>query len=114
VLNDVFNKAIAPVTERVKIRDDGLLRCPRCSDCAPSYLHHGDVTVYVRAEDEATTVKTIVRTTGESSIVPSRLSGNPSSRRHGLTIIFECEQCRGSLVLGISQHKGMTYVKWIV
>lgn len=102
-----------PQSDRVEIEDDGSLTCPRCKDRYASYLHHGAVTVYDRNEDEVMTVKTRVKTTGVSSIVPSCQSGNPSSRRHGVTIEFQCEHCEGLLTLGISQHKGMTYMRWM-
>jgi hypothetical protein len=46
------------------------------------------------------------------STVTAKGSGNPSARRQGLTIKFDCEHCEGSHVLTIAQHKGTTYVKW--
>ena len=45
---------------------------------------------------------------------PSDVSGNPSGRRHGMTIRFYCELCPSTPNLAIYQHKGTTYVKWMV
>jgi hypothetical protein len=53
------------------------------------------------------------------------MGGNPSSRRDGITIEFECENCNGAPppqqnpafglsknYLHIVQHKGTTYLSW--
>jgi hypothetical protein len=48
--------------------------------------------------------------------VASDGSGNPSSRRNGLSIKFWCEGCKGVdediLELTISPHKGSTLLGW--
>lgn len=36
---------------------------------------------------------------------------NPSSRRHGVTVRFGCEHCRGLSQLSIAQHKGSSIIK---
>ncbi|MCR5874394.1 hypothetical protein LRS10_09585 [Phenylobacterium sp. J426] len=108
----------AMITEKnIRTRDVGSaseLLCPRCGG---GNLHHEIVRVFDRHEDEHQTTVTQVR--GSETIVshqPSEGSGNPSSRRHGLTISFFCEACsRGQgddVVLTIAQHKGATEVLW--
>lgn len=103
--------------------EDGNLCCPGCGE---DYLHHYMVTVYDRKEDDPTTR---VVTVGGPSIqhwcgprmainlvshdVASERSGNPSSRRDGVAIRFECELCdAGPFELTFAQHKGVTQVKW--
>ncbi len=100
------------------------LLCPTCS----SYnLHQRNVTIFQRYEDEATTV---VMQQNENDMhvttFPSRDTCNPSPRRHGLLIEFECEHCHYTHIdgegdempreplhrLAIYQHKGTTYVEW--
>lgn len=83
------------------------LKCPRCDD---GYLHQGKVTIYQPEEDSLNVRKTTVDGSDvESRLVASDGSGNPSQRRHGLTIAFECEVCGGDLELTIAQHKGITF-----
>jgi hypothetical protein len=103
---------LEPITETL-----AELHCPRCDGV---YLHHCDVIVYDRGEDDAICRQTSVlpgETIG-SSKTPNRGSGNPSSRRHGLRILFWCELCgpgdetTPDLALCIAQHKGNTHVHW--
>ena len=71
--------------------DDIVLLCPVCREAD---LSHGRVDVYDRNEDEAVVSMTAV--TGRRAVsarVPNEGSGNPSARRHGLTIEFHCESC---------------------
>ena len=81
-----------------------LLHCPRCDG---SYTHQGEVNVYERGEDD--TAGTHVRVLGEDVQIDRKLAGNPSMRRHGLTIAFDCESCSGGFLLDIYQHKGNTF-----
>jgi hypothetical protein len=87
---------------------DTRLLCPRCGD---DYLHHGRVEVFARTED-ATGVHTTVE--AETVRVDRDLTGNPSGRRHGVTIAFSCEGCPDDpdLLLTIAQHKGQTFLAW--
>ena len=103
--NDLF-------CDRVDVCSDGSLTCPRCQDKHASYLHHDGVIVYCRNEDDPLTVVTRVGITGTSSVVPSQSCGNPSGRRTGVVIHFDCEICGGHFRLTIAQHKGMTYLHW--
>lgn len=89
------------------------LICPRCNS---NYLHHSTVTVFDRNEDEKLTSITEVipglladTFTVASDIVNKR---NPSPRRHGLVILFKCENCGDGFELAIGQHKGVTTLEW--
>ena len=42
--------------------------------------------------------------------IDDQLTGNPSSRRHGFKVYFNCEGCSVRSILSFSQHKGTTYV----
>jgi hypothetical protein len=105
---------------------DGDRRELLCPGCGGSNLHHADVLVFDRAED-ADEVKRITVEHGADeagypalgsakvsmSLVPNDSnSGNPSSRRNGITIAFMCENCSAASVLEIAQHKGATLVGW--
>jgi hypothetical protein len=88
------------------------IECPKCGEAS---LHHETVKVFNRdSEDEITGFYTEIRGTK----VETRRSlpvGNPSSRRGGVVINFSCEHC-GSNVgnLCVAQHKGSTFVYWVV
>ncbi len=85
-----------------------------CPHCGGNYLHQGTVVVYDRHEDADKVRRTIVNQGAVSSTdIDNNTSGNPSSRRHALTVFFECEFCqRDDLQLHIIQHKGNTFVEW--
>ena len=88
-----------------------MLNCPICHG---DNLHQGRVTVYERNEDAEQVLRTIVADRGHLSrdFVANSSSGNPSARRHGLAIQFECEGCGDIGELTIEQHKGSTYLAW--
>lgn len=91
------------------------LRCPRCGGMQ---MHQGKVTVFNRNEDDETTLVTTVGNFNSlTGLVPNDGSGNPSSRRQGLVIEFDCEGCSTGdpddvLELTIAQHKGSTEIGW--
>jgi hypothetical protein len=101
------------------------LICPWCEE---EYLHQFRVTVFGRTEDEDTTRVFATKTDGRSpstvaySQEASTECGNPSDRRHGMTIEFWCEHCsiddKGNIVetqmpvLMLAQHKGVTFIGW--
>lgn len=81
-----------------------------CPSCGHAFLLHERIEIFDRAEDESHGIHLTVfhrRATFDTS-----LEGNPSSRRHGLKIRFSCETCVAQPVLSISQHKGVTYMKF--
>jgi hypothetical protein len=99
------------VKQHVSIaHDSGELICPHCDD---HYLHHGLVSIYARREYESQIVLTAVdgkRT--ETSVIPGRLTKNPSDHRDGIAIQFRCENCNQFFELTFAQHKGLTLVAW--
>ena len=100
------------------------LSCPKCGG---NNLHQCNTTIFERSEDAETT--TVIAQSGHevyASKFPSADTCNPSLRRHGMLIEFQCESCHydyGSDVtpdgeselfrLAILQHKGTTYVEWV-
>jgi hypothetical protein len=95
------------------------LCCPRCKG---DRLHHGRVTVFHRIEDDEMITQTVV--TGPTATVEAVLSSrttNPSPRRDGIEIEFQCELCHCEknselanqrMFLRIAQHKGKTLLEW--
>ena len=81
------------------------LLCPKCGS---NYLHHNTVDVFECGEDANHGVHVTVA--DGQAVINGSLSGNPSSRRHGLNIYFWCEGCSAKSVLSISQHKGATLI----
>lgn len=81
-----------------------------CPQCGGAYLHHGEVVVYDRAGEDATTGSITSNETGQKK--DAYMGRNQSPRRGGLTIKFDCEECDAEPILAIVQHKGSTYVYW--
>lgn len=106
--------------------------CLVCPGCGEDFLHQGEVTVYNRERDESETGAAVTVSTSEFKGPPnykggppstrertavtigqdvSKAAGNPSDRRQGLKIAFECEVgCTANLT--IIQHKGNTVIEW--
>ena len=91
----------------------GQLKCK----CGSDFLHQSNVTVFQRPEDApSTTVIAQDGRTVQASEFPSADTCNPSPRRHGLILEFDCESCGqdGTVQrLAIFQHKGGTYMEWL-
>jgi len=88
------------------IEDFGaLLECPSCGG---NHLHHEKVEIFERAEDRDNGIH--ISVADGAATVDASLKGNPSSRRHGLSIHFTCEHCPAISILTIAQHKGNTWV----
>jgi len=97
----------------------GQLQCK----CGSGYLHQVNVTIFERSEDADTT--TVIAQDGKTVQVtdfPNQDTCNPSPRRHGLIIEFDCEDCGVSnntfpgaslQRLAIFQHKGGTFMEWL-
>ncbi len=86
-----------------------VLCCPKCKG---SFLHHEDVTVYVRPKEDGPTERVHVFPGGTTERWDGR--GNPSERRGGVGIFFSCETCPHLLQLTLAQHKGETFIRWRV
>jgi hypothetical protein len=107
----------------VNVLDDELL-CPKCGS---NNLHHRNTTIFERSEDDKlTTVIAQSEHEVQATKFPSADTCNPSSRRNGILIEFECEHCHYDYGDGISpdgetelfrlailQHKGTTFVEWM-
>jgi hypothetical protein len=70
--------------------------------------------VFDRAEDDPKTSITAVNGgISTTHLVSSDEAANPSERRDGLAIAFECETCACPIIeLTFAQHKGSTLVGW--
>jgi hypothetical protein len=86
-----------------------------CPCCGFEYLHQHKVTVFNRPEDaDLTSVTTIIGGLAATHLQPSEGCGNPSSRRQGAAIEFNCEGCLNRIELTLAQHKGATHIGWRV
>ena len=93
-----------------------------CPKCRGDRLHHGRVTVFHRIEDDEMITQTIVTgPTATVEAVPNSRATNPSSRRDGIEIEFQCELCHREkksdlanrrMFLRIAQHQGKTLLEW--
>src|SRR5678810_1017762 len=97
-----------------------------CPCCGSEYLHQGRIEVYGRDAEDAPSFRRVV--SGDGAVEADEGGNNPSSRRQGLIIFFECEDChlamldepgfnadrnvRAAFRLAIYQHKGNTFVEW--
>jgi hypothetical protein len=96
---------------------DTPLECPRCGG---GYLHHGAVVIYYRHGesmrlDQAGEETSLIVCDGlevSKQRWPSQWLNNPSRRRDGLAIEFDCEYCGDGVELTIEQHKGQTFLHW--
>lgn len=95
----------AKLSEIISSAGERTLHCPACDGF---YLHQGRTEIFNRGEDEAEGTHVVIE--GENVQTNRDLSGNPSGRRHGLTIHFTCETCPAAVQMHIYQHKGNTFV----
>ncbi len=81
-----------------------------CPVCSGTYLHQGKIEVFDCGEDM--TGLCLHTTSGNGEIaVDKDFTMNPSARRQGLRIHFDCEaDCKP--VLNMLQHKGSTFMYW--
>jgi hypothetical protein len=97
--------------------DGSILLCPYCKE---GHLHHTRVEIYSRKEDASSGLLVDVSDLVEQPLEPSRINvipnspmkNNPSLRRGGLRITFDCECCPETSRLIVVQHKGNTFVEW--
>lgn len=104
---------LVPLAAGVAMAGDDVLACPGCGS---ENLHHETVLVFSRQEDAENVRRTIVMPDGRCNVgvVKNDMSGNPSSRRDGLTIMFWCECCDTKPMLCVAQHKGSTQIYWSI
>lgn len=90
----------------LQLDGDGVILCQGCGeDC----LHHERIEVFEREQDAIHGLHATIE--GQSLKTDDNLSGNPSIRRHGLSIFCSCELCDAVTRIDISQHKGKTYIE---
>lgn len=107
----------------------GQLKCK----CGSEYLHQRNITIFeCNEDDDWVTVIAQNGHTVQATKFPNADTCNPSPRRHGLILEFECEGCSydfkassdpagGEVVLlnnyrpklAIFQHKGNTFIEWV-
>lgn len=90
--------------------DETSIKCPNCG-CTE--LHQRKIFVFCREEDaEQYTRIEVDNITGETRASIAKKGNNPSVRRQGLSIEFDCEGCSVKSILTIAQHKGVTLIDW--
>jgi transcription elongation factor Elf1 len=85
------------------------LECPACGN---ENLHQRLVDIFPRREDADCAPITVDAKDGTIFGAAVIRIPNPSARRQGLSITFECEHCPAEPILDIYQHKGTTHVEW--
>jgi len=68
--------------------------------------------VFSRSEDAEVVLVTRVDRDLLRGLQPSEISRNPSRRRQGVVITFECEQCGPGLEWTLAQHNGESFAAW--
>lgn len=103
---------------KMKLVDDDYeykltLQCPHCDE---GYLHHSAIASFTRLVEDGDCMLHATQLKGDTGI-PSFVSQltknqfkNPSERRSGIRIKFDCEICENYSDLCIAQHKGSTYM----
>lgn len=97
-----------PTFEQYVEGHGAMLECPACGG---NYLRHEKIEAFERNEDQAEGLH--ISISNGVFVKDNDLTGNPSSRLHGLSIHFKCENCPSNPVLTIAQHKGNTWVDFI-
>ena len=106
--------------EELRITKGGTLSFLHCPSCRGDNLHQEEVTAFWRQEDGEQGLKVTSKFSpfcepgNPTSSISTELEGNPSSRRDGLRVRFNCETCQEIPCLIISQHKGSTFIHWEV
>jgi hypothetical protein len=81
------------------------LVCPNCGD---EYLHHHSIKVYCR-DKEGVEAGLMTEISCGATTITRNMDGNPSKRRDGIVITFECETCDHKSNMLIVQHEGQTF-----
>lgn len=85
----------------------------RCPGCGTGWLHQRRVEVFARGRGDAGEGIHATIEYGEGVTIDRSMEDNPSRRRDGVRITFDCEQCVGeTFTLEIVQHKGNEFVSW--
>jgi hypothetical protein len=81
-----------------------------CPSCGENNLHQTSASVYFRDKEDSNEGNFVHLNNKYIEKIDNRL--NPSERRDGILIAFECEHCEADPHLTIVQHKGATYLEW--
>lgn len=95
----------------IKVEDAGRESRLLCPWCGGSGMHHISVDVVNRKQEDAV-FGLKVHVEEMSFAAKDSLDGNPSPRRNGMTIQFNCELCGENSVLSLYQHKGETFLRF--
>ena len=84
-----------------------------CPDCGGDYLHQLECSATWRREDQNGVCYTSAR---GKHIVEEVDSNKISGRRDALEIAFMCEECHPDerKILEIYQHKGQSFMRWVI
>ena len=92
--------------DAIKLTLEGWLECPKCGW---GHSHQGKIEIFNRKEDAEDCNHVTVD--GQASTIDRKIKGNPSLRRQGIKIYFECEDgCKFAIC--VIQHKGNTYIEY--
>ena len=88
-----------------------ILECPKCGD---AFMHQRSVEVYNQSEADDQSVGFEIDRGNNSISIGGDPEDNPSGRRGGIRIEFECETCSASNPhhLVVEQSKGNEYIYW--
>ena len=85
----------------------------QCPDCGGGYLHQQGVDVFSRDSEDSEHGTHISIDYSNDISLDTSMNENPSGRRDGIVIEFECEQCYpDGPTLRIVQHKGNERIYW--
>lgn len=103
-------RVIPQIKNERLLPQEGMLVCPGCGS---TYLHQEVIEVFNPDQEDA--AEGLHVTVNAASMAADRsMDNNPSERRQGLSIHFNCETCANQLTLQIAQHKGETRIRWDV
>ena len=99
--------------DALNLLDDNFEFCCSNPDCKSPMMHHDQVNVYCRDDEDLETGIMYQVEVDDQKVkgFNDDMAGNPSSRRDGIVIWLWCERCDVITALCISQHKGNTLIE---
>lgn len=92
-------------SEALVVENDVLV----CPFCASEFVHHREVGVYTRREEDGPITRTNVEENGNLYVQQlGKDDKDPTERRNAIVIQFECELCEKKFQLEIRQNRGRT------
>jgi hypothetical protein len=83
-----------------------------CPSCGWAYTHIDKIRAGVRREDRLVTAVELDMEEGQFDFAPFEGDETPSSRRHWLEVVIDCENCPGGTLI-LAQHKGVTRTQYV-